>query len=464
MGQPLNSLEARDIASLIHPHTDLAAHERRGPVLIDSGCGYEVEDRDGKRYIEAISGLWCAGLGFSEERLIQAAIRQMRKLPYYHLSAHKSHETIIELAEQLKEKAPMKASHVLFACSGSEANDTAIKIVWYANNALGRPKKKKIIARHGGYHGVTIATASLSGLPYLHRDFDLPIPHIIHTDCPHHYHFAHSGESEADFASRLANSLEALIEREGSDTIAAFIAEPIMGAGGVIVPPETYFDKIQAVLRRYDIWLIADEVICGWGRLGYHWGSELMQLNPDIVTCAKALTSAYMPMSAVMVTAPLYEIIRDNSARHGTFGHGYTYGGHPVAAAVALETLAILDERQVISHVKAIAPRLQEGLAARFSDHPLVGEVRGCGLMAAIELVADKASHRNFDPRHKLGARLATHAEEAGLIVRNLINDSIAICPPLIIDEDGIDVLITRLGLALDSLLDQIHTDGLIAA
>ena len=454
-----NSAAARDIAYHLHPYTDLVKHEAEGPLIITGGKGIHVIDESGKSYIEGLAGLWCASLGFGEERLVEAAAKQMRKLPYYHSFAHKTPSVVIDLAERLIKMAPVPMSHAFFANSGSEANDTVVKMVWYYNNALGRPRKKKIISRLKGYHGVTVASASLTGLPNNHRDFDLPIANILHADCPHHYRFGHAGESEEDFASRLAASLEKLIRDQGPDTIAAFIAEPVQGAGGVIVPPRTYFEKIQPILKKYDILFIADEVICGFGRTGNMFGTETFRLQPDVITMAKALSAAYMPISAVLINRKLYEAIRDNSGRIGTFGHGYTYSGHPVSAAVALETLNIYEERDIVAHVRRVAPDLQRGLR-QFSGHPLVGEVRGVGLVAAVELVRDKATRASFDPKLGVGPYLVRRAQEHGLLVRPLA-DSIAFCPPLIITEEQISDLAARFGRALDDTLAWVGEQGL---
>ena len=456
-----NSPEARDIASHLHPYTNARKHEETGPMIITEGKGVYVYDNEGKEYIEGLAGLWCASLGFGEERLIKAATDQMRKLPYYHSFAHKTPEPVIDLAEKLLEMAPVKMSKVFFANSGSEANDTVIKLIWYYNNAIGRPEKKKIISRIKGYHGVTVATASLTGLPYNHRDFDLPIANILHTECPHHYRFAEEGESEEDFASRRAADLEQMILDEGPETIAAFIGEPVMGAGGVIVPPRTYWEKIQAVLRKYDVLLVADEVICGFGRTGNLFGSQTYGIEPDIMTVAKALSSSYLPISAALISDPLYQAIADNTAKIGTLGHGYTYSGHPVPAAVALETLKIYEERDIVGHVRQIAPRFQEGLR-RFADHPLVGEVRGVGLIGAVEVVADKASKAPFDPPGQVGAYLAQRTQENGVILRNLV-DSLAFCPPLIITEEQIDTLMSAFGRALDETAAWVEQEGLAA-
>ncbi|HXE03481.1 MAG TPA: aminotransferase, partial [Methyloceanibacter sp.] len=348
---------------------------------------------------------------------------------------------------------------VFFNNSGSEANDTAVKMVWYFNNARGRHRKKKIIARMKGYHGVTVAAASLTGLANNHRDFDLPIANIRHADCPHHYRFAKSGESEEEFATRLADSLEAQILREDPETVAAFIAEPVMGAGGVILPPRTYFEKIQKVLGKYDVLLIADEVICGFGRTGNMFGTETFGLKPDIMTMAKALSSAYLPISATIISEELYRAFVEQSEKIGTFAHGYTYSGHPVPCAVALEALKIYEERDILAQVRRVSPRFMEGLR-RFAAHPLVGEVRAIGLIGAAELVQDKASKAPFDPKQGVGAIFAAHALEGGLIVRAM-GDSVALCPPLIITSDEIDEMLRRFAKALDDTAATVKRMGL---
>ncbi|MBI3514148.1 MAG: aspartate aminotransferase family protein [Proteobacteria bacterium] len=457
-----NSAASRDIAHMIHPYTNLKVHETEGPTVITRGEGVFIYDDTGKQYLEGLAGLWCASLGFSEPRLAEAAYAQMKKLPYYHIFAAKSHDVGIDLAEKLLKLAPVPMSKVFFANSGSEANDTVVKLVWYYNNALGRPNKKKIIARIKGYHGVTVAAASLTGLPNNHRDFDLPIANIIHTDCPHHYRFQQAGETEEQFATRLADNLDKLIQKEGPDTVAAFIAEPVMGAGGVLVPPKTYFEKIQKVIKKYDMLFIADEVICGFGRTGNMFGTETFGLKPDMMVVAKALSSAYLPISGVMMTEKIYQALLTESEKIGTFGHGYTYSAHPVAAAVAIETLKIYEERDILGHVKQVMGRMQTGLR-RFADHPLVGEVRGVGLIGAVELVADKKTRQPFDPKLGVGAYLAKQAQEHGVILRGLA-DSIGFCPPLIITEAEIDIMLTRFGKALDDTYAMTRARGLAAA
>ena len=328
---PLTNVQARDVETILHPYTNLAQHRESGPVVIERGEGVHVWDAQGRKLIEGLSGLWCTSLGYNCEELVEAATAQMRRLPFAHLFGSRSHDPAVALAEKLKEISPCPASKVFFANSGSEANDTQIKLIWYMNNALGRPKKKKIISRIGAYHGVTIASASLTGLAANHADFDLPIPGFLHTGRPHYYRDAQPGETEAEFSTRLAQDLDQLIQREGPETVAAFIAEPIMGAGGVILPPETYFAKIQAVLAKYDIYFIADEVICGFGRTGNMFGSQTFGLSPDSISVAKALSSAYAPISAIMIPEEMYQAALEESRKIGTFGHGFTYSGHPVS-------------------------------------------------------------------------------------------------------------------------------------
>jgi 4-aminobutyrate---pyruvate transaminase len=447
-----NSMQARDIASSLHPYTNLSLHEKEGPLVIVGGEGIYVIDDEGNRYIEGLSGLFCASLGFSEERLVEAAIRQLRILPFYHSFGHKSNEPAIELAERLIALAPVPMSKVFFANSGSEANDTAVKLVWYYHNAIGKPRKKKIISRLKAYHGVTVATASLTGLPNNHRDFDLPISGILHTDCPGLYRFGLPGESEEEFAARCAKSLEQLIEREGADTIGAFIAEPILASGGCIVPPKTYYGKIQAVLAKHDILFIADEVICGFARTGNMFGCETFGIKPDMMTMAKQLSAAYQPISALMINEKIYRALVVESEKIGVFGHGFTYGGHPVAAAVALETLKIYEERDILGHVRSIAPGFQMKLQ-ELGRHELVGEARGVGLIGTLELVKDKSTRENFEPSEGVALYAGKRAQAHGVITRGM-GDNLNLCPPLIITERQIDDLIGRVRLALDDTLD----------
>jgi 4-aminobutyrate--pyruvate transaminase len=445
-----NSPSSRDIAHVLHPYTNLMTHAHTGPTLITRGEGIYVYDEQGRKHIEGLAGLWCASFGFGEQALVDAAVEQMRKLPFYHSFAGRGHLPAIDLAEKLKSVAPGTFSKVFFANSGSEANDTMVKFVWYYNNAIGRPHKKKIISRLKGYHGVTVAAGSMTGLPYAQADFDLPLPQMKHTSTPHYWRYAKSGESEEEFSSRLAKHLEDLILAEGPDTVAAFIAEPVMGAGGVLVPPQGYFPKVQAVLRKYDVLMVADEVICGFGRTGNWWGSQTFDVEPDIVTCAKALSSAYLPISAVLIKEPMFQAFQKNSEKLGVFGHGFTYTAHPACAAVALRTLQLMEERRLVEHAREVSPRFLKRLHA-FADHPLVGETRGVGLMGAVELCADKQAKRPFEPAQKMGLKLSEFLTEQALVVRPLPGDSMGFCPPLIITEAEIDEMFDRFERGLEA-------------
>ncbi len=440
-----NSDEARDIRVNLHPYTNARRHQQTGPLILERGEGIHVIDNHGQRYIEAMAGLWSVGVGFSEPRLVEAAAAQMRKLPYYHSFSHKSHGPLIDLAEHLVEIAPVPMSKVFFTNSGSEANDTAMKLIWYRANAMGEPERKKIIARKRGYHGVTIASASLTGLPYNHASFDLPIPGVLHTGCPHYYKEAQPGESEDDFTTRLARELEEMILAEGPETIAAFFGEPVMGAGGVVVPPDGYWAKIQEVLRRYDILLVADEVICGLGRTGRLWGSETYEIVPDMLVTSKQLSSSYQPIAALLMNERVFEPIADETNRLGTLGHGYTAGGHPVAAAVALENLHIIEERGLVANAAQTGAYMQRRLR-EFAGHDIVGEVRGVGLIAAMELLPQEGAAPGA-----AGAAMNAALLEQGVISRNMV-DAIGFCPPMIITKAQIDEIVGAVGRALDTV------------
>jgi 4-aminobutyrate--pyruvate transaminase len=442
------STGAKDVATHLHSYTNLAALPQTPPLVIVGGDGIHVIDDQGKRYVEGMSGLWCASLGFSNQRLAEAGAKALKTLPYYHTFNQRTNVAVADLAERLLALAPVPMARVFFANSGSEANDSAVKMVWYYHNAIGKPEKKKIIARRNAYHGVTVAAASMGGLDGNHRDFDLPIARFLHVDCPHHYRYSQAGETEQDFSTRLAAQLEERILAEGPETVAAFIAEPVMGAGGVIVPPAGYFEKVQAVLRKHDVLMIADEVICGFGRTGNMFGSTTFGIQPDILTCAKALSSGYVPISAVMVNDKVHAAIAAHSGKLGSFGHGYTYSGHPVACAVALEALKVYEDEGIVDHVRALAPAFQAGVRA-FAERPWVGHVRSVGLIGAIELMGDKASRQPFAAERKAGYRFAALALEGGLIVRAM-GDTIGLCPPLIITPAELADLFARLARAMD--------------
>ncbi len=446
-----NSPAARDISYLVHPYTNIREHEKIGPVVIERGKGIYVYDDQGNEYIEGLAGLWSVAVGFGEDRLVRAATEQLKKLPFYHIFVHKSHGPAIDLAERLVAITPDRLRHVTFTNSGSEANDTVVKMVWYYNNARGRPEKKKIIGRQKGYHGITVASASMTGLPNNHRSFDVPLPGFLHVTCPHHYRFARPGESEEAFSTRLARELEEVILREGPDTVAAFIGEPVMAAGGVIMPPAGYWKKIQDVCRKHDVLIVADEVITGFGRLGKLFGSHVFGIDPDVMVLSKQITSSYQPLSAVLFSEEIYQHVADETAKIGTFGHGFTASGHPVATAVALENIRIIEEDKLVENASAMGTLLHQELK-RFADHPLVGEIRGMGLIAGIELVADRNSKRPFDPVGATGAAFFRHAQARGLIIR-AIGDTIALSPPLIIKADQVRELVARFGMSLEDTL-----------
>jgi 4-aminobutyrate--pyruvate transaminase len=445
-----NSQEARDVAYQLHPYTNARTHQQNGPLVIERGEGPYVFDASGKRYLEAMAGLWSVALGFNEKRLVEAAHRQMRALPFYHVFSAKSHGPSIDLAEKLVGLAPVPMSKVFFTNSGSEANDTVLKLIAYRSNALGQPQRKKVISRMRAYHGVTIASASLTGLPNNHRSFDLPLPNVLHTGSPHFYKDGQAGESEEAFATRRAEELEAMIVREGPDTIAAFFGEPVMGAGGVIVPPATYWDKIQQVLQRYDILLVADEVICGFGRTGKMFGCDTYNIKPDAIVVSKQITSSYFPFSAVLMNERMFEPIADESNKIGVLGHGFTGGGHPVGAAVALENLKIIEERGLVAHAAETGTYLQARLH-QLSGDSLVGEVRGVGMIAAIELVLDKQRKTAAATPGAVGGIVSRMLQERGVISRNML-DAIAICPPLIVSKGQIDELVDTIAGVLDDM------------
>ena len=443
-----DSIEGKDLQYLLHPTTNLKLHREQGPAVHERAEGIYLWDNKGKQYIEGMAGLWCTAIGYGNEELAEVAAEQMKKLSYSQLFAGKTNEASVLLAEKLTAMAPFDASRVFFGLSGSDANDTQVKLMWYYNNLMGRPEKKKIISRKRGYHGVTVASGSLTGLPPFHKEFDLPIAGVLHTECPHYYSGAEAGETETAFVDRIVNDLEDLILKEGADTIAAFIAEPIMGAGGVIVPPPGYYEKVQAVLKRHEILFIDDEVICGFGRTGNAFGAQTLGITPDTMSVAKALSSAYVPISGVLIPEYMHEAFIDASDRLGNFGHGFTYSGHPVCAAVALRNLEIMEELDLFNHAAKMGAILQERLQG-FADHPLVGDVRGAGLIGAVELVKDKDLRQPFSPQEGVGAYCAAACQEEGLIVRNM-GDAMAFCPPLIINEDQVDELVSKFAKGLE--------------
>jgi L-2,4-diaminobutyrate transaminase len=445
-----------DQRTVFHPLTELkryASGEAGPPRIIETASGVYLTDREGRRYIDGFGGLYCVNIGYGRPEMAEAIAAQARQLAYYHIYAGNSHEPAILLADRLIRMAPKGMSKVYFGVSGSDATETNVKIAWYYNNVLGRPRKKKIIARHRAYHGATIMAGSLTGLELFHRAFDLPLDRVLRTTAPHHFWEAAPGMSEHEFSRQCARDLEALIEGEGPETIAAFIGEPMLGSGGIVPPPEGYWDEIQAVLERHDILLIADEVVCGFGRLGADFGSHLYGIRPDLITLAKGLTSAYAPLSAAMVGERVWQVLEDGSDMFGAFAHGYTYAGHPIGTAAALANLDIIHREELPANARKAGAYILGRLHAALGDHPLVGEVRGQGLLFAVELVADKSRKQRFDPALKVGQRFAAACLEHGLIGRAMPGgDILGFAPPLILTGAESDLIVDIVVKAVDEL------------
>jgi 4-aminobutyrate--pyruvate transaminase len=432
-----------------------------GSLIIEKGRGIYVYDENNNKYIEGLAGLWCVALGFNNKRLIKAANKQLNLLPNYHSFTGKVPLTTLKLSEELVKISPKSLTKVLYANSGSESNDTAIKMAWYYQNALGRTKKKKIISRYRGYHGVTIMSGSLTGMEYAHKGFDMPRDFVVHTDSPHYYKDSLSQESSREFVNRLLKNLENLIIKEGADNIAAMILEPIQGAGGVIIPPDNYLKGVQKLLKKNAILLIVDEVICGFGRTGNMFGCDTFQIKPDMMVIAKGLSSGYVPISALLINEEIYETISDFSSINNVFGHGYTYSGHPVAAAVALETIKIFKDENIIGHVKEISEKFNTKIE-QLNVHSIVGNARSIGLIGAIELVQNKKNKTYFDPKIGIGSRIVKNAQKNGLIVRALQGDIVALCPPLIINSKEVDILFNKFNKSIKDTEVELNTERLM--
>lgn len=439
----MKNLAAIDASTILHPATNADDFGRNGSKIIESGKGIHLRDDSGKQLIDAVAGLWCVNVGYGREELAEAMKKAALELSYYHTFSGMSNVPQIELAERLLEKAPSGLSKVFFGSGGSDGNDSLLKIVWYINNIRNKPQKKKIISRWQAYHGTSVATASLTGLPSFHTGFDLPMNNILHTESPDFFRHGLEGETELEFSARRAQQLEQMIVREGADTVAAFIAEPVLGAGGVVPPPQGYFEAIQNVLKRFDILFIVDEVVCGYGRLGKWFGSELYDLKPDMMTTAKALTSGYFPYSASFVSEEIWELVKEGSVKYGNFAHGYTYAGHPIGAAVAMANLDIIEKENLVDNAATVGAYFHDQLKQRFANDDFVAEVRGTGMIAAVQLVKDKTSKTFFDKEIKISAKIAAQCYENGLISRPLPSlDSMAFSPPLICTTKDIDNIV----------------------
>jgi L-2,4-diaminobutyrate transaminase len=455
----LDEVVARDRAATLHPFTGLHghAHGTAEVTVVETARGSRIRDGAGREFIDGFAGLYCVNIGYGRTEVAEAISAQAHKLAYYHSYAGHTTEQLARLSSRLVAMAPGKMSKVFYGLSGSDANETNAKIVWYYNNLRGLPAKKKIIARERGYHGSSVVSGSMTGLSFYHDHMDLPRPGILRTGVPHHYWGAEAGESEEEFSMRRARELDALILREGPDTVGAFIGEPVLGTGGITPPPAGYWPAIQAVLRKHDVLLIADEVITGFGRTGAMFGCDLYGIEPDLITIAKGITSAYVPLSASIVGARVYEVMENASEKVGAFAHGYTYSGHTLAVAAANAVLDIVERENIPGQAKTTGAHLQKQLHGAFADLPIVGEVRGVGMMAAVEFVADPATRTRFAPELKVGVRIAQAARDRGLIVRAMPHgDIMGFSPPLVMSSREVDEMVAIAAEATRHVMNQL--------
>ena len=451
-----DQLATWDRENFFHPSTHLAQHARGESAtrVITGASGVHIEDRDGNRMLDAFAGLYCVNAGYGRTEVADAIAEQAHQLAYYHSYVGHGTETSITLAKMIMDRAPAHMSKVYFGLSGSDANETNIKLVWYYNNILGRPQKKKIISRWRGYHGSGLMTGSLTGLSLFHDKFDLPMNPVIHTDAPYYYRRKDRTQTEAEFTAQCANALEALIQAEGPDTIAAFIGEPVLGTGGIVPPPAGYWDAIQEVLNRHDILLIADEVVTGFGRLGTMFGSEHYGLKPDLITIAKGLTSAYAPLSGSIVSDRMWKVLEQGSDENGPIGHGWTYSAHPICAAAGVANLKLFDDLNLVSNAAEVGGYLNASMKEALGDHPNVGDIRGEGLLCAVEYVADKADATPLDPAAKVGAAISAAMLERGVIARAMPQGDITgFAPPFCITRAEVDTVVAATADAVKTVL-----------
>jgi len=449
-----DQLDAWDRETFFHPSTHLAQHARgESPNrIVTGGSGVYIEDRDGTRLLDAFAGLYCVNVGYGRSEIAEAIAEQARKLAYYHAYVGHGTEASITLAKMVLDRAPDHMSKVYFGLGGSDANETNVKLIWYYNNILGRPEKKKIISRWRGYHGSGLMTGSLTGLELFHRKFDLPLDTVLHTVAPDYFRREDLSLSEADFVAYCASELEALIEREGADTIAAFIGEPVLGTGGIVPPPKGYWEAIQPILEKHDILLVADEVVSGFGRLGSMFGSAHYGLKPDFITIAKGLTSAYAPLSGSIVSDKVWKVLEDGTDEFGPIGHGWTYSAHPIGAAAGVANLELIDSLKLVENAKSTGAYFKKALGDALSDHPNVGDIRGEGLMCALEFVADRENRTYLDPAQKTGARVAAALLKEGVIGRAMPQgDILGFAPPLCITEAEVDKVVAATVKAVKS-------------
>ncbi|MAB16452.1 MAG: hypothetical protein CMN07_04660 [Roseobacter sp.] len=451
-----DQLATWDRENFFHPSTHLAQHARGESAtrVITGASGVHIEDRDGNRMLDAFAGLYCVNAGYGRTEVADAIAEQAHQLAYYHSYVGHGTETSITLAKMIMDRAPAHMSKVYFGLSGSDANETNIKLVWYYNNILGRPQKKKIISRWRGYHGSGLMTGSLTGLSLFHDKFDLPMNPVIHTDAPYYYRRKDRTQSEAEFTAQCANALEALIQAEGPDTIAAFIGEPVLGTGGIVPPPAGYWDAIQEVLNRHDILLIADEVVTGFGRLGTMFGSDHYGLKPDLITIAKGLTSAYAPLSGSIVSDRMWKVLEQGTDENGPIGHGWTYSAHPICAAAGVANLKLIDDLNLVRNAAEVGGYLNASMKEALGDHPNVGDIRGEGLLCAVEYVADKADATPLDPAAKVGAAISAAMLERGVIARAMPQGDITgFAPPFCITRAEVDTVVAATADAVKTVL-----------
>ncbi len=453
-----------DRGSVLHPFTNLGefvSGKLGEPTIMDGGSGVRIRDANGRSYLDGFAGLYCVNIGYGRTEVAEAISQQAFKLAYYHTYAAHTNEQLAILSDRLVRMAPGKMSKVFFGMSGSDANETNAKLVWYYNNLRGKPAKKKIISRERGYHGCTVFSGSLTGMSFYHDHMDLPVSGILHTGVPHHYWGANEGESEDQFSRRRARELDELIVKEGPDTVGGFIAEPVLGTGGIIPPPQGYWREIQAVLKKHDILLIADEVICGFGRLGTLFGCDMYGIEPDLITVAKGLTSAYFPLSAAIVGERVFEVMARGSEKVGAFSHGYTYSGHPIGAAAANAVLDIVEREDLVGKAAASGRHLQQQMKKAFAQMPIVGEVRGVGMLAAVEFVANRGARTRFDSALKVGARISKAARDRGLIARAMPHgDILGFAPPLVMTAAEIDEMVDIASAAVKQVVDELTREG----
>lgn len=458
------TLEEMDRQGMFHPNTalkDFASGTLGDPKIIQGAKGIHIYDQKGNDLIDAFASLWCVNVGYGREEIAQAIYAQAREMAYYHTHAAHSNEPIIRLTDRVLRMAPEGMSKIFWGLQGSDATETEIKIVWYYNHVLDRPQKRKIIARDRAYHGLTVMAGSLSGLPAFHRTFGLPLGPVRHTMAPYYYWRDDRSMSEADYSRHCASELDKLIEAEGPETVAAFIAEPVMGVGGILPPPENYWQEVQQVLDEHDVLLISDEVVTGFGRLGENFGADHYQMHPDIMTISKGLTSGYVPLAGSVINEKIWRVLEEGTDKFGPFSHGYTYAGHPIGAAAALANLDIIDREDLIANARTTGAYLNRRLREAFAEHELVGDVRGVGLLACIELVADKEKRIAFDPALKIGPRLAEACREQGLIVRPLPDgDMLGYSPPLVITPEEVDEVIERTKKAIGQVAGELVREG----